>query len=494
MRRCLAVLLLGSLGLWGCGTDKASQVTTNADTRSPDTGSTPRESSAAEMAREISVDVGTVKKSSSADGARIVVFDERHDSRIGQLQHALMLSRLHDRYGLTDIVLEGFLKERPNLNTDWFTRSVRPETPEARAAVSVRFLAQGDISGAEFVKLVYPDVRVHQAEKSDHYYIQQPETLSAIDYLEKIARIDPAWAEERIKKVESVESFQAMSGGEKVRWAKEIKDYAETHRIAMPAKAKQQMDQYIAFMETRIGSNETIVETVDAVVKDPGVKVVAVNIGADHTEDMAQRLEQQRRAFAVISPKYGPAKAGGYSEVMYARKSKRLPVFATGVSALVLNQVASRIKPEPVTAEAWFEAEAELYGYVSSLAERALNPPTPPGPPPGGPKPPFGFNDDDFRGKWISVSLPAVEYLADADRRRGALLIPVKFNRTNRVVWVGTVNVRGQEQAQSTVEAILTQALQAVQSQTDTPTRAEDKTGKVQMGRNAFRWGSAGTR
>lgn len=61
-----------------------------------------------EMATAASQGVGEVTQSfASTAGVPVMVLEERHDSRVGQLQHAVTLVRLHDKYGLKDIVLEG---------------------------------------------------------------------------------------------------------------------------------------------------------------------------------------------------------------------------------------------------------------------------------------------------------------------------------------------------------------------------------------------------
>lgn len=54
-------------------------------------------------------------------------------------------------------------------------------------------------------------------------------------------------------------------------------------------------------------------------------------------------------------------------------------------------------------------------------------------------------------------------------------------------VWVGAVWARGlEEKGQETVEAIVEAALQEVQAEKETPDRAEDPMGRVQMDTNTF--------
>ncbi|HSK73252.1 MAG TPA: hypothetical protein VK892_16250 [Pyrinomonadaceae bacterium] len=442
--------------------------------------------------------VGTVTQfSTDANGVPVIALDERHNSRVGQLQHAITLVRLYDKFGLKDIVLEGYLKESSKFNTDWFTKAVAGKTPEARAKVAVQFLKHGDISAAEFMKLVYPDITLHAAEASETYHVEPPANFAVIDYLQAIVKVDPAWAVEKSKPYQSLESFQALSGDEKLGRAKEIKQYVEDNSISVSPKIRQSMQQYITFMEKRMASNITINDTVKMVSSSSSPKVIAINIGEDHTHNMCQLLKQANHPYAVVTPRYGsPNKEhGNLTDTMYDRKNKKLPVFSQGLSALILQEVSGGKKPEPVLAEHWFEAEAEFHAYVTSLAEGVLGPPTPPDE-----KAPFGFSNDDFRGKWISIVLADAEYLPDQDDRRRAILIPVKFNRSGKVVWVGATLQRGMESNQVTVEAILTQGLQDIQAEKKTPESAEQdiktegkppkpakgKIGSIQMSSTTF--------
>ena len=65
-------------------------------------------------------------------------------------------------------------------------------------------------------------------------------------------------------------------------------------------------------------------------------------------------------------------------------------------------------------------------------------------------------------------------------------MIPVVFKRTHTTVWVGATWARGMDQRQGTVVAILEHALQHVQAEKNTPEKAENETGEVQMDSNTF--------
>jgi hypothetical protein len=488
LRKTISLIALMSvLLISGCsGTTSTPQTSA---TPPQATGDQPQYSGpgAQEIAQAVSVGVETLTQSSGGKGIPVIVQEERHNSRVGQLQHAASLARLHDKYGLRDIVLEGYLKDRSDINTDWFTKCISKKTAESRARVAIQFLKNGEISAAEFMKLVYPDITLHKAETSDNYNVEPPSSFAVIDYLKAIAQVDSAWAIEKSKPYQSMEAFQSLSGEEKLNLAKEIKNHAEGKSIAVSSEAKQSMEAYLNFMEKRLASNNTINDVITSVLASRTPKVVAVIIGADHTHGMSRLLSNVNRSFAVLKPQYTPGREeqGDLTTAMYERKNKRLPVFSQGLSALILQQVSEAKKPEPVIPEHWFEAEGEFNGFGSSVAEAILGAPSPPGPPNGG-KPPFGLSDNDFDGRWIKIDVAKIEYLPNQNDLRRAVLIPLTFKRSGNIVWVGATMKRGQEQGQETVEAIITEALQDVKAEEKTPERAEDQTGRVQMSTRTF--------
>lgn len=61
-----------------------------------------------EIARKVINDAGAISSSwEGKSGKSIVIFEENHASRVGQAEIALMLTRLHNNYGIDMIALEG---------------------------------------------------------------------------------------------------------------------------------------------------------------------------------------------------------------------------------------------------------------------------------------------------------------------------------------------------------------------------------------------------
>jgi hypothetical protein len=58
--------------------------------------------------------------SATGSGPLVLILDECHTSRVGQLQNAIMLLRLHDQYGLRTIGFEDFVQRAQPLDAGWF--------------------------------------------------------------------------------------------------------------------------------------------------------------------------------------------------------------------------------------------------------------------------------------------------------------------------------------------------------------------------------------
>jgi hypothetical protein len=429
-----------------------------------------------------------VDSSLAGKGVPAVVLEERHNSRLGQVQHAITLLRLHDKYGMSNIALEGYLKDDVPIHTDWFGRAAEKSTPEARARVAVQFLKQGEISAAEFMALVYPEIRLLPTETANTYNAGLPRGIPTESYLKKISAVDPAWAEEKGKAYESEESIMRLTGDEHLALAKEIKQYAETNSIPITSSERRDMDKFIEFWEKRMSSNNLIADAVAGAPSASGSAVVAANVGAFHTQGVCRLLSSSGHPYAVVRPLYAPDNPtrGDLTDAMYQRKNNRQPVFSSGLSALVLSQVSIKNKKyQPVISQPFFEAEAEIYDYVETISKVILSPPNPPGLPNGG-NPPFGLSGDEFDGKWISINPTKIVFMPSNDDRHKAVLIPIMFKNTKKTIWVGAFWGHGLEAGQTNVEEILQHALHDILTEPSTPQRAESSAGFIQMSPNTF--------
>jgi hypothetical protein len=72
------------------------------------------------------------KAVSAGQAGPIFIFEEFHTSRIGQLQIAVMLLRLHDKYGLKKIGLEGAINSGRPLDAAWFHKMGGQQSTQQR--------------------------------------------------------------------------------------------------------------------------------------------------------------------------------------------------------------------------------------------------------------------------------------------------------------------------------------------------------------------------
>jgi hypothetical protein len=364
-------------------------------------------------------EAGTVKTVSEGEvGAPIVVIEESHDSRAGQLETAIALSRLHDRFGLRDVVLEGLFKEAPEEGTPPPEIATKGSTLE-RAGYMARLVGEGEIGGAEFATLIYNDVALHPAETVTEYSagLKINGQVAAILYLGQVA-ISSLDEESQAKAVAYAENLQAHPdesiSDEKERqvltamkiteyfigldpWSKgvlaklrdrktapsiegeialfeSIIQRGDEHNTKIPDDLRQALNGYLDFLRKRSAASSTIVSSVANVADDPKVPLVAVNIGAGHTERVCALLKEAKRPFVLLSLEALHRENDGskLAPRELARKYAREPVQGgiLGKSLLEIYPIraeAAKNKPQTVLQEDWFKAKAELYASTAGL-------------------------------------------------------------------------------------------------------------------------------
>ena len=473
--------------------------------------------------------------SKGTQGAPILVLEENHASRAGQIQHAITLVRLYDRHGLRHLVLEGYLKERPEITTDWFTQAVQGLSPAAGAGVAVRLLQEGEISSAEFMKLVYPALVLHHAETRSEYEVEldteawtaprlylfklgqqalRPEHAAKVRELQEASQkltgeaqqkkraelvdyvfsVDP-WVQGKAKVLQDTKALSAMSAEQHLALIEEIAKRAQERSVQLEPRERAAMERNLAFWRERSKGSDTMVGVASAIADRQGVSVVAMIVGAAHTARVTDRLAAAKRPFAVLTPltlKNRETK-GDLTGDQFQRKGKRLSVYSKGSTELLLKAFPSpQKKPEPVLSEAWFQGKAELYGLTARIVRRVLG--LPPGggrrppPPPGSPPPPSDFPDDnEFRGRWVFIDPRRITVQEDdAQQHQGRVVVfPVQLNPNDSArrttIWVKAGLGVATAQARESVEAMLQQALTEVQAEQTPRETAEDAAGRVQM-------------
>lgn len=510
---------------------------------------------AGDIARAVSKDVGTIGKTSpGTKGSPIIILEEMHTSRAGQIELAIALTRLHDQFQLRDLALEGYLKERASIDNGWYVKAGRGLTAFDRASVAAQLLREGEISAAEFMKLSYEDITLHPIETLAEHGVELGDAAAtaSVQYLFKIAEL--SLKESHVPRLQSLQQeFTAASGEQKNAKAKDLMDFilsvdpwvaaksksltdntnsmrnitsetmlADIEEIDRRAKQvgasleeedRRAMEDSLKFWRGRVAASKTMVDNAGRVADGTGVKIVALNVGAAHTDGMAAMLAKQSRPFAVIRPLAlnSPNQANDMGMDAFDRKQKRMSVFTEGFTAELIKTFQK--KPEPVVNQSWFRAKGELYLFTRRITTKVLGGggQQPPGQPPsGGSVPPFRFSDDDFRGEFVLINPKDISIIPDSDDPKGgkAVLFKAVLNPSNptrrKDMWVkaGLVtpfsNANPDAQASSeerqSVEEMLKQHLEEVRkeaagSQSEQEVRlkkAEDAAGRVQIGRETL--------
>ncbi len=371
VKKSLAVTLLFAL-IAGCSCSNSSPQPAPANTASASSSAVSLNSKVGDIASEISKGVGSVQKSvaSGATGP-VFVFEEFHTSRIGQLQIAVMLFRLHERYGLKKVGLEGAINSGRPLDSSWFQRMGGNEAKEDREDLSVRWLAEGEIGSAEFLTLVSSDVKVYGIEAESEYKVQPPSKGPEAQYLLAIAEQtltdeDKLKASELLQQDKKKEAFDYLmnadpwlkkryedlkkqsvkSAQQEIARLRELQSRAREVGARISSDAEANLEAELQFLRTADQRSSTMV---DGVLGLPGAgtsEPLAMCIGAAHTERVVELLAQRNIGFAVIRPNDLNPKHGSITGEQFERKSGgKWARNSPGTLARLLND--SR-KPAPV--------------------------------------------------------------------------------------------------------------------------------------------------
>ena len=428
------------------------------------------------MAVAVSSDVGTVNEvSAKGTGGAVVVLDEIHTSRAGQIEQAIILTRLYEDHGLREVALEAYLDDHPQLSASWFTSKA---TIQARARVATQFLREGEISSAEFLVLVFADAQLRRTEKrAEHNVTASNESHAApLVYLLKLGvkalSDNPTSHSDRIKRIErigrefeelqesgseealgdkateyqrlligadpwAVERFEqlldtsraAQSLATKKKVARDINRRVKSKGVELTAQERQHMDEYLAFLDGRDRASTTMANSVLRLARALDAPPVAMVIGAGHTEDVLQALRDNNRPYACISPQsldesFKNADQGGLvgdlSLELFERKYERLSVFSSGLAKTLQEEFPGedKKKPEPVLAKHWFQAKGELYLLVDNVTQRLLGPTSSGGGSGGisggGPRS-HQLPPGEHAGKWIAIDTERIAVVGDGE-------------------------------------------------------------------------------
>lgn len=348
-----------------------------------------------QLAAEVGRDAGTVIASGRGSTNRTVfVFEERHDSRIAQIEIALMLWRLQQGQGLRQISLEGAMAAQGDLPVQWFHEPAGGgATKGARREAALKLLREGEISAAELAALVQPEVRVRGNEVDSEYRVEPSKNNASVSYLISIAErsLTPddirranslvrakqleealnvivssnAWTKDRYEKLygDSISSTE-----ESAVILRELEAKARELGIKADARQEAGLREDINFYRMASQRSCTIVKNTLAMMDAAATAPVALIIGAAHTPKVVELLKAAKLSYAVLTPLAMKDKAPGLTGEMYRRKMALGSVDPAGMLGALLD---GRKKPSPVVGERWFKSKAGIYASADLLAAAA---------------------------------------------------------------------------------------------------------------------------
>jgi hypothetical protein len=321
---------------------------------------------------------------------------------------------------LGDIPLEGYLKDEGPVDTSWVSHISGSQDASARSRVIVSLLREGEISSAEFMKLLYDDVLLRALENREEYEVslspkgeqaldnyllmiaeksltpQQGAVLKQLDHqlsslpkksaaaekirkkvLDTILDADP-WAKEKYELLNDPGKSQMLSGEDMLSLAQEIERRARRASVQLSDEDKAAMREYVAFWQGRLAASRTMVDGISGVARERQVATIAAPIGAFHTEGMSKMLQQRGIPFAVLRPlaMENPRTAGALGKG-FENKYERKSVFDSGSAKLFMNAfpLSSRTqkKPRLVLETEWFQAKSETYFLTDRIVHQLLS-------------------------------------------------------------------------------------------------------------------------
>jgi len=402
--------------------------------------------------------VGEVSRGS---GSIVLVVQESHASRLGQVEEAIFLSRAYadPQLQLRDIAIEGYLNDRSKIPFDQLHR-----TGEFRDRLDVAAgkLERGEIYSGEFMAMVFSDVRLIPTEKASEHDIRVPtnaeNTLSRAKTLLELKTLSP---EDRVQAMELDREFRnetdtnaqrrlaeqfrqirsksplAKKWGDKeagdtndisieadIAMLNDIKSEADGLGVAT-IKTNGTISAYGAYLRTRSAASLTMASSV--LYSPSQGAAMAMVIGAGHTASVTTQLRRAGRAFIVLTPMSFHSRNDLSIDIRgYERKLSNNPA-APGTLEGDLEQLLSESHhPQPPTRRPVERAESEIYQMATTLARGSGGPPPPPTSPPQ--SPPGGYWDPEhWKREFVTLDIGSIFWL-DKDGKRVPAVSPADWD------------------------------------------------------------------
>jgi hypothetical protein len=357
-----------------------------------------------EMAEAVTDGVGEVMGIIEENLEKVVfVFEEVHNSILLQVEIAIMLNRLYADYGLRHVGLEGYTADNAPLDLAWAHHEPYFQPGDfitAREDVIVQRLADGEISNAEMLGLIYHDAVIHGIDDPVLYAYDLPSaaqgTVQLYIYNIAIKRMsDPlynAWQAlyDQGEYDEAFEYAMSVDDDAAVMWARwtdldavmqegdvpafidDIKADAAEVDLDMGAEAEANLDTLRAYYaDYVVPRSDAVAENMLAIVAAYPGAPLAMIIGASHTDRVVDLLTGAGVSVVVLRGVSQPnaIEAGMLSNEAFLRKAQGLSVAVDGHLGALLD---GRRKPPPVVKLDWYKLEQDIFWVLQDIAEGAI--------------------------------------------------------------------------------------------------------------------------
>lgn len=347
-----------------------------------------------EAANAVSLGLGKVTAVHAGRSGQVILIEEEHTSRIGQIEIAHMLVRLRKSNGLRVIGLEGFTAAK--LQPKWTARM----NSRDKLRVASRLLGEGEISSAEFIASAFDDVTVVGVDSSADYKVDLSERagISRVMYLMLISQTSLKPAElgklqsllEQEKIDEAIEfSISSDPWTKKVyrdltkpagntsselrlQQLEMIEIEVKKRRIAIPNPLSKDFQNYKEFLRAASRRSDYMVDEIAKLMSPASNSPVAVIVGAGHTDRVVALLRKKEIAVAILRPnaleRRSQGEMRGNEILSYKRKLEGKSVDVQGLGALL----GGNRKPPPVSNYAWLERKASFYYATLAVVDHIL--------------------------------------------------------------------------------------------------------------------------
>lgn len=334
---------------------------------------------------------GRVTSVTLGAGGTVYLFEENHSSKVGQVEIARMLLRLHKNQGLRTVGLEGYVESRP-LKAPWAEKM----DAATRLRVGARLLGDGEISSAEFLCVAFDDVSVVGIDDPTQYAVSPDRAAGAAPTMYLVLIAEHGMTEknkQRLEELLSAKSPDALSftvnsdpwtkGEYATRRRTDIRSTAQEleglARLEAEAKRRgvdippelasgmQLLKRFYSASETR---SEVMIRKLSELSKQSSP--IAGVIGAAHTTRIVEGLRANGISVAVIRANaLDNRKTQELSQeeyLGYERKLERRSVESEGLGALV----QKKRKPAPVLELPWVKRKVNVYQATVAVTTSVL--------------------------------------------------------------------------------------------------------------------------